>query len=158
MKCHATPTAVRIEGGYFYPCYFTNDTYYCWIAAEDNMTVSFITKIPGGRYNKLYIDMSSEQRRENWNMCNLQLSTSGILTGYYSGNFQGYFKGYTLVNRRVTAEDINSQEGIIINSSSSARLDRQTVIVDISGISDDFYVGFHVCQNNTYIYNMYVDV
>lgn len=156
--CYAT----RLQSNAPYPCYLANgETQPCfyWFPG-DNGTISFVKKIPGGTYSRIYLDIRIIGRSQSWDMFAISCNSTGILTGYYRGNYSGTtYKTWILSQYNSSASDINSQAGIAIHSEDGHNLSRQIVELDISDISDDFYIVAHQCGwgEYVYIYEMYAD-
>lgn len=112
------------------------------------------TPIPA-RYNKLYIDIDSHG--ESANLSTLYLCDGYGLTGPQAGNFSGnILKEIAICAYDKTAEEINSQGGVTINTNDPDELDRQTVIIDISAITVDCWLGLFRSQTNaTHIHSIY---
>lgn len=122
--------------------------------AGGNTTSSFSPPIPAG-YHYLVIDIASGEKTSRWNMSRMQLRTAYGTTGIYAGNLAGTgLKDVIFVNCDGSASGINSQNGVTISSDSQYYLNRQKVIVDISSIEQDMYVGWHKCENWTHIYSI----
>lgn len=111
--------------------------------------------IKGGTYKKLYVNVQVTSYGTSYPRASLtlsnQLSFSG--TGVPSSNL----KGITLVDTSKTPAQINSQEGVVINSTDSGLLSAQVVEVDVSAINEDFYVGFWNCDRNIAIRSIYLE-
>lgn len=140
---------------------FNNE--YCFYHPQEytNRCIAFLTKIPRGQYKRLYLDIEIFQYPDSsqYNMYSIFLNSTGIVTGTYAGNFEGTnFKRLVLTDSNWTVEQINAQEGIVIDSTDNHNLSRQTVIIDISDIPEDCWVCTHQCQTGYRIYSMYVDV
>jgi hypothetical protein len=106
-------------------------------------------------YNYLYIDVESAGRSGSYNLLTLYIRDSFGVTGIYGGNFAGNnLKTVSFCNYGATVEAINNQQGVTINTSNIYNLGRQTVIVDVSDIDTDMYLGFHQCDNRATIYSI----
>ena len=116
----------------------------------------FSTRIQAGAFSKLYIDTKITQYGPGWRQAKVYLSTKyGLASG--GDSVGGVIKTVWLATQDMTPEQINSQEGVVINSTGSYSLSRQTVEIDISSISDDFFIGFFNCDLNIWVYNIYVE-
>ncbi len=132
----------------------TPSKYLITCSQGNNGTSMFSSPIPSG-YNYLYIDMSASGASGRWNLSTIYLRDAFGLTGYYGGQFTGAaLKTITICNYGSTAEAINSQSGVTINSSSPYSLVRQTVIIDVSDINTDIWFGHQKCDNSTIIYSI----
>lgn len=61
-------------------------------------------------------------------------------------------------NSDTTAESINEQSGVTINSTSNVNLSKQTVEIDISDINEDFYPFIQTQNQVMYLYSIYYTV
>ena len=106
-------------------------------------------------YNYLCFDIESTGRSGQYNLLTLYIRDAFGVTGQLGGNFAGNnLKTVSFCNYGATVEDINNQQGVTINTSNIYQLGRQTVIVDVSDIDTDMYLGFHQCDNRATIYSI----
>ena len=147
------------QGTVSYKYYFIADSSQAsgWRVRGDqtsNTTGMFDVAIPAG-YNKLYINIESGGSSGRYNLSTLYLQDAYGITGYNGGNFAGNrLMTVQFCNYGMTAAAINAQQGVTINSTSPYSLSRQTVVIDISSINVDTWVGWHRCDNWTTIYSI----
>ena len=115
----------------------------------------FPQKIKAGDYSKIYADVEVTQYGTGWRQCKLYLSSTFALQN--SGDGGSIIKTVWLATQDLTSEQINAQAGVIINSTSQYSLSRQVVEIDISSVNTDFYVGFFNCDENIWVYSLYLE-
>lgn len=134
-----------------------NDSPYC--VYRNGMEVAgFIIahKVAGATYQKLCIECEvASYTSGGWRQSCAVLTNS--LASISSDGIVSGSKTVYLASQDKTSAQINAQTGVVINSTSPYTLDKQTVEIDISGISTDFYVGFWNCDTNLYVYSVYVE-
>lgn len=120
-----------------------------------NTTMMLPVFVPAS-YNKLYIDATiTNGNRGSWNLFTLYIRDAYGITGYYGGNFAGNnLKTVSFTNYNSTAAAINSQPGVTINVPDQYSLPRQTIIVDVSDIAVDMYLGWHCMSNVPHLYSV----
>lgn len=119
-----------------------------------NNTAMFDVAIPK-TYNLLSIDIAGSGSNGAYNLSSMYLRDAFGVTGYNGGQFAGNsLKTVDFINYGRTAQQINSQPGVTINSKLPYSLDRQTVLVDISEFDVDIWIGWHRCDNTTTIYSI----
>lgn len=119
-----------------------------------NNTAMFDVAIPKD-YNLLSIDISGSGSNGAYNLSTMYLRDAFGVTGYNGGQFAGNgLKSVDFINYARTAQSINSQPGVTINSISPYSLSRQTVLIDISEFDVDIWIGWHRCDNVTTIYSI----
>lgn len=142
--------------------YYANNEYYLYENSYYNghRTMSILKKIPRATYRKLYMEIEIFRGSSNLDACwSVTFNSTGILTGSNAGNFQGTnFKTLYLANNSWTVEQINQQSGITINCTEVGKLSRQTVEIDISDITEDFWICTYMNYDYANIYNLYLDV
>ena len=119
-----------------------------------NNTAMFNVAIPK-TYNLLSIDIEGSGNTGAYNLSSMYLRDAFGVTGYNGGQFAGnYLKTVEFIAYGKTAQQINSQPGVTIDTQSPYTLKRQTVLVDISGFDVDLWIGWHRCDNTTTIYSI----
>lgn len=147
------------QGTVRYKYYFIADSSQAsgWRVRGDqtaNTTGMFDIAIPAD-YNKLYIDIESGGSSGRYNLSTLYLQDAYGITGYNGGQFAGNrLMNVQFCNYSMSAASINAQQGVTINSTSPYSLSRQTVVIDVSSINVDMWVGWHRCDNWTTIYSI----
>lgn len=111
--------------------------------------------IKGGTYKKLYVNVQVTSYGTALPRASLTLST--VMSFASSGVPSTNIKEIILVDTSKTPTQINSQEGVVINSTNSGLLSAQVVEVDVSDIDEDFYVGFWNCDRNITIRSIYLE-
>ena len=110
----------------------------------------FGEKILGGVYNKLYFEcMVTSGGTGNYHEARIDITSDLAMSS--GGIPTNILKEVVLVSDSMTSEQINAQSGVVINSTDNLLLSAQTVEIDISSISTDFYVGFWNCDRSIYI-------
>lgn len=113
--------------------------------------------VPAG-YKKLYIDIYSSGTSGAYNLSTMYLRSAYGVTGYYGGNFAGTnLKTVGFCSYSQTYDQLAAQTGVSGFPSGSGKaysLSRRTITVDISGITQDMYIGWHRCDNQTTIYSI----
>lgn len=118
--------------------------------------IGFLTKIPHGLYNKLYIQLKTTQYGTGWRqvwvrLCNTpQLATGGDTAGTT-------YKMFYISSQDRTAAQINEQAGITINVSSQYECPKQTIEINISDMTNDCYLMIFNCDMNLWLYNIYLE-
>lgn len=119
-----------------------------------NTTAMFNVAVPA-ICNMLSIDIESSGNTGSYNTSTMYIQNAYGVTGYNGWNFEGNtLKTVSITNYGSSAAAINSQPGVTIDSESPYYLSRQTVLVDISNIDVDMWIGWHRCDNNTTIYSI----
>ena len=110
----------------------------------------FGEKILGGVYNKLYFEcMVTSGGTGSYHEARIDITSDlGMSSGGIPTNI---LKEVVLASDSMTSAQINAQSGVVINSTDNLLLSAQTVEIDISDISTDFYVGFWNCDRSIYI-------
>ena len=121
-----------------------------WVGSQgSNVCCEWSIPIPAG-YRYLSIDIEGNGYNGNYNLSTMYLQDEYGITGQYGGNFAGNnMKTVSFMNYTSSPKAINEQSGVFINSTNKYSLTRQTVVVDISQIEDDMYIGWHRCDNTT---------
>ena len=115
------------------------------------------TKIPGGLYKTLHFEcMVTQLLDTKWRNATIQILPSVNIGSY--GQADNPIKSVILADVVWTVEQINGQTGVVINSTANNTLSAQTVEVDVSTISSDFYVGFYNCDLSVYVRSVYLTV
>ena len=113
-------------------------------------------KIPHGVYSKLYMNCEVLADSSNtYRHAEIWLSPDGSLDQYSRPSAS--LKTVVLVSEDMTAAQINAQTGVTITSTDPLVLATQTVEVDISGISQDFYFAFWNCNRVVQIRSIYLE-
>lgn len=113
-------------------------------------------KIPTGKYSKLYVYVEvTASSSGSFQHANIMITSSLTFDQY--GRPNNTIKDVILASNSNTSEEINAQTGVTINSTDPLLLSAQVVEVDISGISQDFYVGFWNCDRNISIRSIYCE-
>ena len=112
-------------------------------------------RIPSGIYQKLYVNVMVTAYETAQPLAYLQLSTSMSLSS--NGLGDDVIKNIILVSWAKTTEQINGQSGVKINSTDPLLLSAQTVEIDISAITSDFYFGFWNKDRNIAIRSVYAE-
>ena len=137
----------------------TPSSYRVDIDSYGNTTGMFNVFVPS-RYRKLYFDVEATGQGSPWgptyyNISGIYLRDAYGINGYYNNSFTGAaLKSVYLCYAAWTAEQINAQTGVVINSTSPYSLTRQIVEIDISDIDEDIWVGLHRCDNSTTFYSI----
>lgn len=133
----------------------TQDGRQCWFRNGYGVTTNIIiTKISAGTYKKLYVKTRVWVYGSGWQQAKIFLSRSIAMSGNQPSTA---FKTVILASQDYTPEQINAQTGVVINSTVNNQLAYQTVEIDISGVNEDFYVGFWNCDLNMYITDIYLE-
>ena len=122
---------------------------------SSNSACMLDAKVPAG-YSRLFLDVYSTGRSGTYNTSTVWFRSGYGVTGYYGGNYAGsnVRDAVTLTRYSGTADQTNSQAGVVISVTSMYTVPRQIVEVDISGITEDFYIGLHRCDNRTVLYGI----
>jgi hypothetical protein len=112
-------------------------------------------KIPHGVYSKLYVECQVTADGTGWLQARLALTSNLNFT--YDAAPASILKGIILVSDSSTSADINAQTGVVINSTDPLLLSAQTVEVDVSDISSDFYFAFWNCDRKIAIRSIYLE-
>lgn len=133
----------------------TQDGKRCWFRNGYGVTTDIIiTKISAGVYRKLYVKARVWVYGSGWQQAKVFLARSVAMSNNQPSTA---FKTVVLASQDYTSEQINAQAGVVINSTVNNQLDYQTVEIDISGVNEDFYVGFWNCDLNMYITDIYLE-
>lgn len=105
---------------------------------------------------RLYLYVESNGARGDWNTSTVWFRSAYGVTGRYGGNYAGenLRDAVTLTRYTGNLSQTLSQEGVKIEATDMYVLPRQVVEIDISGITEDAYVGIHHCSNRTIFYGM----
>lgn len=128
------------------------------VSASDGSTITMMLNgwIPAG-YSKLLVDAEVSGRTYEYNYASLFLVDAYGVKRYNEGNFVGNaLKRVVLTSylQSETVETINNQEGVTIHTDNKYVLSRQTVQVDISGITVPFWIGWSRCDNSATIHSI----
>lgn len=119
--------------------------------------VIFPVKVPKDTYSTLYFECRV-QPASSGSYRNAYVEIAQNLTDLTSyGQVSNPLKSVMLVAYDHTSAEINSQTGVVIDSTSPTALSDQTVEIDISGLTDDFYVAFWNCDTEIYIRSIYLE-
>ena len=106
-------------------------------------------------YGKLQMDISHSGNHSAYNIATLYLVDRYATPSAWSSNSPCVdIKSWTLANYSITAAAIMAQEGITINLTNQWDIPRQIVEIDLSGIEQEFYVAFHLCESTTTLYSL----
>lgn len=111
--------------------------------------------IPHGKYEKIYIDCEVLAYGTGYQAATIYLCEDKAVNEYIQPSNR--LKSVVLVNQNMTAEEINNQEGVIINSTDPLLLSHQVVEIDISDIDTDFYFAFWNCERTVQIRSIYCE-
>lgn len=115
-------------------------------------------KIQPGQYSKAYIELAVPESGGQYSGLWFELfPTAGFKSGNVPGDPSEYLVQVSIASGYTTSEAINSQPGVKINNVNNTTLDAQTVEIDLSGVDEPFYVGFHQFGNITYIRSIYLE-
>ena len=117
--------------------------------------VTIPIKVPHGIYDKLYANVQVVADGTSWLQAGIMLVSQISFDG--NGKQTDVLKEVTLVNNSKTSEWINSQSGVTINSTNPTLLSAQTVEVDISGLTSDFYFGWWNCDRRVSFRSVYFE-
>lgn len=112
-------------------------------------------KIPKHKYQKLYVECQVTASGTGWKQAHIVLTRDMSYTS--DAVPSNTIKDIALVDDSMTASQINSQTGVIINSTDSTLLSAQTVEVDVSGIEEDFYIAFWNCDRRLALRRIYLE-
>lgn len=112
-------------------------------------------KIPHGVYSTLYVNCEVIAYNNGYQHAEIWLSPDGSLDAYCRPGTS--LKTVTLVDKDKTAAEINAQTGVVITSTDPLLLSAQTVEIDISNISQDFYFAFWNCDRTVQIRSIYLE-
>lgn len=133
----------------------TQDNRKCWYRNGYGVTTNIIlTKIGAGLYKKLCFKTRVWVYGSGWQQAKVFLARSVEMSGNQPTTA---FKTVVLASQDYTPEQINTQAGVVINSTANNQLAYQTVEIDISDVNEDFYVGFWNCDLNMYITDIYLE-
>jgi hypothetical protein len=133
-----------------------NDQAVIYREGYDIGTIFFLQKIPKNIYTKLYVEC--------------EVLTYGIAEWiwaaiYATSDFslnandmpESILKTAILTASSKTSSEINNQPGVVINSVDNLLLDAQTVEIDISEITEDFYIASCNCDRILKIRSIYLE-
>lgn len=140
--------------------YLSGDQYWFGYTYSGNVNAAICHCIRASQnnYKTLYIDCDRiSSRQGSYNTAAFYFSTGCRVSGIYRGNIYNgtTLKSISLTEYNWTVDQINAQAGVKINAVNNYNLPRQTIEIDISEISQDFYVCFHSCDGAIGIYNMW---
>lgn len=122
----------------------------------NNFGIVFVGPIiPHGKYDKLYVDCEVLAYGTGYQAAHIYLCEDKAVNEYIQPS--NSLKSVILVNQSMTSEEINSQEGVVINSTDPLLLAHQTVEIDISNIDKDFYFAFWNCERTVQIRSIYCE-
>ena len=117
--------------------------------------VTIPIKIPHGVYNKLYARVQVVADGTGWLKASIVLASEISFDG--SGGQTNKLKDVILVDTSKTTDQINSQSGVIINSTNNSLLSAQVVEIDISNLDSDFYFGWWNCDRRISFRSVYCE-
>lgn len=130
-----------------------NGDYALYFAQGWNKNVGLGQKIPK-QCKRIEIDVEVPNGRTyQYNMTQVKMVGNPIPTGIY-GNWSPIYKTVHLTKYDGTSEFINSQEGVTINSTTPYFLSKQTVVIDTSSITNDFYIAIYTVDAQPYFYEI----
>ncbi len=112
-------------------------------------------KIEHGKYSTLYVNCEVLAEGSGYMEAALYLSSDKTVNQYIQPT--NSLKAVTLVSQNMTSAEINAQPGVVINSTDPLVLSVQTVEIDISSISQDFYFSFWNCGRAVQIRSIYLE-
>lgn len=122
----------------------------------NNFGIVFVgPKIPHGKYKKLYVDCEVIAYGNGYKEAAMYLCSNKTVNEYIQPT--NPLKAVTLVSQNMTSEEINAQEGVVINSTDPLLLTHQTVEIDVSNIETDFYFAFWNCERTVQIRSIYCE-
>ena len=113
------------------------------------------SKIKGGKYKKLYMECEVLSYSGSWYQAVVVLTPTKTVSS--DAIPTGAIKTIYLASADKTVEQINSQTGVVINSTNNLLLSAQTVEVDISNITQDFYFAFWNCDRTVQFRSIYLE-
>lgn len=130
-----------------------NDDYALYFTQGYNKNVGFLQKIPSKCKRIEVLVEVPDGRTYEYNMTQIKLVGNPIPNGIYGG-WSPTYKTVHITAYDKTEEFINSQSGVTINSTNRYRLSKQTVVIDTSEITDDFYVAIYTVDAQPYFYEI----
>lgn len=122
----------------------------------NNFGIVFVgALIPHGKYEKIYVDCEVLAHGSGYQAATIYLCEDKAVNEYIQPSNR--LKSVVLVNQNMTSEEINSQEGVVINSTDPYLLSHQVVEIDISDIDKDFYFAFWNCERTVQIRSIYCE-
>lgn len=123
-----------------------------------NTAYQFYEPIPA-RANKVYIELSGIQTPSVYPQFAVCINDAQGVPGYFiSDAFAGNrLRTVYLVSYFHTTEQMNSQEDVTFEYMFTTPLEcvRQTIVIDVSDISVDSYIGFQNVDSDTYVYGIW---
>ena len=127
-----------------------------------NSSGMFVDTVIPARFNRLLIDVDANGRQMQYNTSGIFLVDRYGLEGiYWHGEEEAddIFAGNVLRSAMFTSwyysvQDLNNQDGVALTTDSQWTLPRQTVVIDISDLNQDLWVGFHRCDCYVNIYSI----
>lgn len=119
-------------------------------------TFYFLNKIYHGFYKKLYIECELTADGTGYINSRVILANTNMILDE-NGMPRDRLKTVFLVSDTMTPEEINNQEGVTINSTDNRLLSAQTVEIDVSDITDDYYVTVMNCDRKIAIRSIYLE-
>lgn len=113
------------------------------------------TKIKGGKYKKLYMECEVLSYSGSYYQAVVVLTSNKNVSS--DAVPSDVIKTVYLASAYKTVEQINNQEGVVINSTNNLLLSAQTVEVDISNITQDFYFAFWNCDRTVQFRSIYLE-
>jgi hypothetical protein len=115
-------------------------------------------KIEAGIYNKLVVYAENTTASfTDWIKSYITLMTSPQFTNTAEPNPDYVIRNIALSDANLTVEQIMSQPGVKINITSNILLPTQYVEIDISNITQDFYVCVWNCDRTLKIRSVYLE-
>ena len=118
-------------------------------------TIFFFGKIPKNLYTKLYVECEVTSYSSGWKYVAINI-TSGFSLDSNCVPVSP-IKCIKLASESMTPADINNQSGVVIHSTDSLLLSAQTVEIDISDVTDDFYISTSNCGRKLAIRSIYLE-
>lgn len=112
-------------------------------------------KIEHGKYSTLYVNCEVLSEGSGYMEAALYLSSDKTVNQYIQPT--NSLKAVSLVSQNMTSAEINAQSGVVINSTNPLVLSVQTVEIDVSSISQDFYFSFWNCGRAVQIRSIYLE-
>lgn len=115
-------------------------------------------KIEAGIYNKLVVYVENDTANyTDWIKSYITLMTSPQFTANAEPNPDYIIRNIALSDMNLTVEQIMSQPGVKINITSNILVPAQYVEIDISNITQDFYVCVWNCDRTLKIRSVYLE-
>lgn len=125
--------------------------------SSSNKTFQFLEPISAAA-KKLFVKVYATGRTGNYNLWTLYLVDAIGLSGSMAGQWPGQTKKtvmFTTYNN--TAAAINSQPGVVIHVDTPYAVPKQTVEIDLSGVSVETYLTVHSCDCEAWLFQIWYE-